>query len=241
MLPAEMVRLVLVHLGKLSKLRPKFIALLLHSALVSVDLRGLGDSVSGQILEVAGRRRRLAELILPGAKKLPPGPTEELFWSRAASFLRAVDLSGCVKVTDRVVEALVENAGKRIEHLRLNGCSKISDRSLLAIGEMCPGLRTFDAGYCPRSVPWLFDHVRNLPTCNKAYPSACAARGQCLGYLITFGFSLVVTWRIPLRSCVPSRPLPWQITSVCVSKQPTMVDGALVWGLTDRPTKACVR
>ncbi|CAA7403705.1 unnamed protein product [Spirodela intermedia] len=64
--------------------------------------------------------------------------------------LRSVDLSGCRRITDWSVAALVSGASEALKRLALEGCDGVTDRSLRLIGLLCPALVELDLSRCKR-------------------------------------------------------------------------------------------
>ena len=121
--------------------------LLLHTGLQSVDLNGLGASVSASVLSAVARLPDLTRLLLADCKKIPNDGLRQVFASSGATQLREVDLSGCIKLAADSVAVLARSA-TRLQRLSLKGCGKVTDRATAAISTSCPELLELDLSDC---------------------------------------------------------------------------------------------
>lgn len=84
----------------------------------------------------------------PSATLVPP-PN----WMRAFEYLRILDLTSCVPLTDQAVDAIVTNA-PRIRSLVLAKCVNLTDESLLSICRLGRSLHQLHMGHVASCVPF---------------------------------------------------------------------------------------
>lgn len=129
------------------------------------------QSLTGATLkELCKNSRKLSILAVPGCIQLHDRDFETFHQAAFQNSLVTLDISGCVKISDRAIGAICQSVGGRLKKFLVAQCPGLTDFSSQIIGASCPHLRELDLSRCSQisdaTIATLSRHITSLTSLN---------------------------------------------------------------------------
>ncbi|KAI0017802.1 RNI-like protein [Xylariomycetidae sp. FL0641] len=132
--------------------------------ILEIDLHQCANITNEPVTALLAKGQSLRELRLAGCDLIDDGAFLTLPYNKTYEHLRILDLTSCVRLTDRAVKKIVDVA-PRLRNLVLAKCTSLTDSAVYAISQLGKNLHYVHLGHCRQITD---DAVKQLvQSCNR--------------------------------------------------------------------------